>query len=65
MIISTSWDKIIRTHSEVNILNKNDTRNGVLKNVYNAHDSEITCADYSQVSGLLATASKDSEIRIW
>jgi WD40 repeat protein len=65
MIITTSWDRLIRTHSELNVMSKNDSRNGILKNLSNAHESEITCADYSQVSGLLATGSKDSEIRIW
>jgi len=65
MIITVSWDKVIRTHSESNLLNKDDMRKGVLKNLSNAHDNEITCADFSQTSGLLVTGSKDSEVRIW
>jgi WD40 repeat protein len=46
-------------------MNKNDTRAGVLKNLNNAHEAEITCADFSQTSGLTATGSKESEIRVW
>ncbi len=65
MLVSTAWDKTIRTHLETNILSKTDVRNGVLKNLYNAHDTEILCADYSQRSGLLATGSKGAQIRVW
>jgi hypothetical protein len=38
---------------------------GVLKNLYNAHENEVLCADISQQSGLLVTGSKEAEIKIW
>ncbi|CAD8046473.1 unnamed protein product [Paramecium sonneborni] len=58
-LIACSWDKQIRVYHD------EDNKEIILRNIKNAHPSEIYCGAFSENLMLIATSSKQQEIRIW
>ncbi|CAD8131806.1 unnamed protein product [Paramecium pentaurelia] len=58
-LIASSWDKQIRIYHD------EDNKEIILRNIKNAHPNEIYCGAFSENLMLIATSSKQSEIRLW
>ena len=61
-IISMGWDRTIMVHLDQYSETKKDT---VRRGKENCHRKEIICGDYAHYLGLIATGSRDNQVKIW
>lgn len=63
-IVTTAWDKTIKIHRDDRDEHKKPSQN-VLREKRSCHKKDIISGDYSHNLGLIATGSRDHDVRIW
>jgi WD40 repeat protein len=63
-IITMAWDKTIKVHKDDRDEQKKSKEN-VMRARTNCHTKDIISGDYSHNLGLIATGSRDHNVRIW
>jgi WD40 repeat protein len=59
-----AWDKTIKVHKDDRDEQKKSKEN-VMRARTNCHTKDIISGDYSHNLGLIATGSRDHNVRIW
>lgn len=65
LLITGSWDRTIMIHNDNLKEGKKEKKKGLVRSITNAHSDDILCLTYSKVLDLIASGSRDCQIRIW
>ena len=65
ILISASWDRKILFHNDAPGSSVWQKKKGVIKVIKNAHNNDISTLDYHGVLDLVASGSRDCQVRVW
>ena len=65
LLITGSWDKTIMLHNDNLKGGIKEKKKGVVRIITNAHSDDILCLSYSYYLDMIASGSRDCQIRIW
>ena len=65
LLITCSWDRKIMIHNDNVKGGIKEKNKGVVRTVINAHADDILCVGYSKTLDMIATGSRDCQVRLW
>lgn len=65
LLITCSWDRKLMIHNDNLKGGIKEKNKGVVRVVKNAHSDDILCVGYSTMLDLIATGSRDCQVRLW
>jgi WD40 repeat protein len=65
LLITCSWDRKIMIHNDNLKTGIKEKNKGIVRTVINAHADDILCVGYSRSLDMIATGSRDCQIRLW